>query len=61
MTKTEANNKITQIEVLTSLAYLKLTEADEIICELVNAGKLEKYEQNKIYNIILQLRNILDI
>ena len=61
MTNTEANNKKAQIEILTSLAYTKLTEADELICELVNAKKLEKYELNKIYNIILQLRNILNI
>lgn len=61
MTKTEAENKKTKIELLTCDAYTKLTEADEIICELVNSGKLPKHEQNKIYNIILQLRNILDI
>ena len=61
MTKTEVENKKTKIELLTCDAYIKLTEADEIICELVNGGKLPKHEQNKIYNIILQLKNILDI
>lgn len=61
MTKTEAENKKTKIELLTLDAYAKLTEADELICELVNGGKLPKHEQNKIYNIILQLRNVLDI
>lgn len=61
MNKTEVENKKTKIEILVCDAYAKLVEADEIICELVNCGKLEKYEQNKIYNIILQLRNILDI
>ena len=48
-------------EELTMEAINKLEQADEIICELVNAGKLEKHEQNKIYNIILQLKNILNI
>ena len=61
MTKTEVENKKTKIEILTSVALIRLTEADDIICELVNSGKLPKHEQNKIYNIILQLRNILDI
>lgn len=61
MTKTEAENKKNKIESLTYDAYIKLTEADELICELVNNGKLQKHELNKIYNIILQLKNILDI
>ena len=61
MTKQEAENKKTKIENLCCCAYSQLIEADEIICELVHANKLEKYELNKIYNIILQLKNILDI
>lgn len=61
MKKSEIENKKTQIENLTCVAYCRLQEADELICELVNAGAIEKYELNKIYNIILQLRNILDI
>jgi flagellin-specific chaperone FliS len=61
MTKQEIENKKTKIEILCSCAYSQLSEADELICELVNNGNLEKYELNKIYNIILQLRTILNI
>lgn len=57
----EIESKKAKIENLTCTAYSRLQEADELICELVNAGAIEKYEQNKIYNIILQLKNILDV
>lgn len=48
-------------EELTKEAINKLEQADEIILNLVDNNQLPKSEQNKIYNIILQLKNILDI
>lgn len=49
-----------QIEELIKEAYNKLCEADEIIVDLVNKNKIPKHYANKIYNIILQLKNIIE-
>ena len=57
MTIEEKKNKA---EELTKEAIKKLEEADEIILNLVNNNKLPKSEQNKIYNIILQLKAITE-
>lgn len=47
-------------ETLTIEALNKLEQADEIITDLVNCEYLQKCEYNKIYNIILQLKEILN-
>lgn len=47
-------------EELTKDAINKLEQADEIIINLVNNNQLPKSEQNKIYNIILQLKAITE-
>ena len=49
-----------QAEELTKEAINKLEQADEIIINLVNNNQLPKSEQNKIYNIILQLKAITE-
>ena len=47
-------------EELTKEAINKLEQADEIILNLVKNNQLPKSEQNKIYNIILQLKAITE-
>jgi hypothetical protein len=53
-------DKLEKIEELTIDALNKLEKADEIICELVDGGKLPKCDRNKIYNIILILKDVLN-
>lgn len=53
-------DKLEKIEELTIDALNKLEEADEIICELVDCGELPKCDRNKIYNIILILKDVLN-
>lgn len=52
--------KLEKAEALTIEALNKLEQADEIIVDLVNCEYLPKCEYNKIYNIILQLKGILN-
>ena len=52
--------RLERAEALTIEALNKLEQADEIITDLVNCEYLPKCEYNKIYNIILQLKEILN-